>query len=171
MLGSRVLWQSPWYSLREDRLRDGGGRDFIYTVVVHPGSVVILPITCEGQVVLIRHYRHPVADHCYEIPSGGLGADETPEAAAVRELGEEVGGQAAELRYVGWFYPSNGISNEKAHIFLASGVELGEAHREPTESMEVRLVSPAEALRMVRAGEITDGRAALALLWCEPFLR
>jgi len=171
LLHRQTLWESPWYDLRQDLLRDGDGREFTYTVVEHLGSVAILPLTREGQVVLIHNYRYPVGGYCYEIPAGGLGSDSTPEAAAERELEEEVGGHAGQLRYIGWFYPSNGISSERAHIYLATDVELGETHREPTEQMEIRLVRPDEALRMVRAGEITDGRAAIALLWCEPLLR
>jgi ADP-ribose pyrophosphatase len=92
------------------------------------------------------------------------------EEAARRELLEEVGGRAVELRYVGQFYTSNGISNEVAYVYLATGVKLGEAQREPTELMELRLVSVEEALRMAREGEIADGPSALALLWCEPLL-
>ena len=93
-----------------------------------------------------------------------------PEEVAKRELLEEVGGRAAELRQVGQFYTSNGISNEVAYVYLATGVELGETHREPTELMELRLVPVEEALRMARAGEVTDGPSALALLWCEPMI-
>jgi ADP-ribose pyrophosphatase len=92
------------------------------------------------------------------------------EEVARRELLEEVGGRSADLRYVGQFYTSNGISNEVAHVFLATGVELGEAHREPTELMEMRLVPHKEALRMAREGKVTDGPSALALLWSEPLL-
>ena len=83
---------------------------------------------------------------------------------ARRELLEEAGGRAAELHYVGQFYTSNGISNEVAYVYLATGVELGETHREPTELMEMRLVSVEEALRVAREGEITVGPSALALL-------
>jgi ADP-ribose pyrophosphatase len=89
---------------------------------------------------------------------------------AGRELSEEIGGTAG-LHYVGQFYTSNGISNEVAHVYLATGVELGESHPEPTELMEIRLVRVEEALRMARAGEITDGPSALALLWCPTFLK
>ena len=105
-----------------------------------------------------------------EVPAGGLSPGLTPEEVAHRELLEEVGGEAAELRFVGQFYTSNGISNEVAYVYLATGVELGETQREPTELMEVRLVPVEEALRMAREGEITDGPTALALLWCEPLL-
>ena len=93
-----------------------------------------------------------------------------PEEVARRELVEEVDGTASEPRYIGQFYTSNGISNEIAYVYLATGVELGEPHREATELMEMRLVPVEEALRMAREGEITDGPSALALLWCEPVL-
>ena len=66
---------------------------------------------------------------------------------------------------------SNGISNEVAYVYLATGVELGEIQREPTELMEMRLVPIEEARRMAGEGEITDGPSALALLRCEPLLR
>ncbi len=167
ILESRFLWQSHWYSLRQDRLRTSAGDEFTYTLVDHPGAVWIVPVTRDEQVVLIRHYRYPVHDWCYEIPAGGLTPGSTPEQVAHRELQEEVGGEAAEMRYVGQFYTSNGISNEIAYVYLATGVELGEPHREPTELIETYLVPLEEALRMARAGEIKDGPSALALLWCE----
>ena len=169
-LDSQFLWQSRWYSLRQDRLRTQDGHEFTYTVVEHPGAVWIVPVTREGQVILVRNYRHAVADWCYEVPAGGLSPGIEPEEVARRELLEEVGGTAAELRYVGKFYTSNGISNEIAYVYLATDVELGESHREPTELMEVWPVPPKEALRMAREGEISDGPSALALLWCEPLI-
>ena len=89
------------------------------------------------------------------------------EEVARRELLEEVGGTTADFHYIGQFYTSNGISNEIAYVYLATGVELGETHREPTELMEIRLVPVKEALHMAREGEVTDGPSALALLWCE----
>ncbi len=169
-LGSRYLWQSPWYNLRQDRLRARDGHEFTYTVVEHPGAVWVVPVTTDGRVVLIRNYRHPVTDWCYEVPAGGLSAGLKPEEVARRELAEEIGGRAARLRYVGRFYTSNGISDEVAYVYLATGVQLGETQREPTERIEVEIVSVGEALRMAREGEITDGPSALALLWCEHLL-
>lgn len=83
---------------------------------------------------------------------------------------EEVGGIAADLRFVGQFHTSNGFSNEVAYVYLATGVELGETYREPTELMEVHLVPVQEALGMARKGEISDGPSGLALLWCERLL-
>jgi ADP-ribose pyrophosphatase len=169
-LGSRRLWESRWYNLRQDTVRTASGHEFTYTVVDHPGAVWVVPVTDDNLVVLVWNYRYPVDDWCYEVPAGGLSPGLAPKEVARRELLEEVGGTAAELRHVGQFYTSNGISNEIAYVYLATGVELGEAHREPTELMEVRLVPVAEALRMAREGQISDGPSALALLWCEPLL-
>jgi ADP-ribose pyrophosphatase len=169
-LDSQFLWQSKWYNLRQDRLRTRDGHEFTYTIVDHPGAVWVVPVTNDGQVILVWNYRHAVDEFCMEVPAGGLSPGLTPEEVVHRELLEEVGGCAADLCYVGQFYTSNGISNEVAHVFLATGVELGEAHPEPTELMEIRLVPVVEALRMAREGEISDGPSALALLWCEQLL-
>ena len=170
-LDSCFLWQSRWYNLRQDRVRTEAGHEFTYTLVDHPGAVWAVPVTADGQVVLIRSYRYTVDAWCYEVPAGGLSSGLAPEEIARREMSEEIGGTAAEMHFIGQFYTSNGISNEVAYVYLATGVELGEAHPEPTELMEIRLVPVKEALRMAREGEITDGPSALALLWCEPLLR
>lgn len=170
-LKSEYLWQSKWYNLRQDHLRTQEGHEFTYTIVDHPGAVWVVPVTTEGQVALIRNYRYAVDDWCYEVPAGGLGPDGNPEEIARQELLEEVGGMAADLCYVGQFYTSNGISNEVAYVYLATDVELGETHHEPTELIEIHLVPVEEALRMARDGEISDGPSALALLWCERLLR
>jgi ADP-ribose pyrophosphatase len=171
VLGSSTLWESRWYNLRQDRVRAPSGHEFTYTLVDHPGAVWVVPLTADDRVVLIHHYRYPVDDWCTEVPAGGLAPGLTPEEVARRELLEEVGGTASELRAMGQFYTSNGISNEVAYVYLATGVELADPQREPTELMEIRLVPVAEALRMAREGEISDGPSALALLWCEALIR
>lgn len=170
-LESRFLWQSQWYSLRQDLLRTPEGHEFSYTIVDHPGAVWVVPVTADGQVILIRNYRYAVDEWCYEVPAGGLTPGLELEDVALRELEEEVGGTAADLSYVGQFYTSNGISNEIAYVYLATGVRLGKTNREPTELMEVQLVPFEESLRMALTGEISDGPSALALLWCEPLFR
>jgi ADP-ribose pyrophosphatase len=130
-----------------------------------------VPVTAGGLVALIWQYRYPVDDWCFEVPAGGLGPGDNPEDVARQELLEEIGGTAADLSPVGRFYTTNGISNEVAYVYLATGVELGETQREATELMELRLVPAEEAVRMAREGEISDGPSALALMWCKPLLR
>jgi ADP-ribose pyrophosphatase len=139
-------------------------------VVEHPGAVWVVPVTPQGEIVLEWQYRYTVQEWCWEVPAGGLLPNISPEEMARRELREEIGGTAANLQFVGRFFTMNGIGDEVAHVFLATGVELGEVDRESTEIMELRSVPAAEALRMARAGEISDGPSALALLLCERHL-
>jgi 8-oxo-dGTP pyrophosphatase MutT (NUDIX family) len=105
---------------------------------------------------LVDCIQQSVDEFCMEVPAGGLSPGLTPEEVARRELLEEVGGIASELDHVGQFYTSNGISNEVAYVYLATGVELGETQRELTELMEMRLVPVEEALRMARSGSLTQ---------------
>ncbi len=169
-LASKFLWQGELFNLRQDRVRTPEGEELDYTLVDHAGAVCIVPVTRAGQVVLIWNYRYPVGAYCLECPAGGIKPGASPEEAARQELEQEVGGQAAELRYVGRFFTSSGITNEVIHVFLATGVELAEPDRESTEEIEVRLVDVDEALRMARSGEISDGPSTLALMWCERLL-
>ena len=170
-LSREYLWKSQWYHLRQDRIRTPDGNEGTYTLVEHPGAVWVVPLTPEGEIVLEWQYRYAVQDWCWEVPAGGLLPGDTPEERARQELQEEIGGRAGDLHYIGRFYTMNGIGTEVAHVFLATGVTLGAPSREPTEIMEVHRVPAAEALRMARSGEISDGPSALALLWCESLLK
>jgi ADP-ribose pyrophosphatase len=166
-LSSRYLWTSRWYNLRQDQIVTPDGTHGTYTVVEHPGAVWVVPVTVTGQVVLEWQYRHTVQDWCWEVPAGGLLPGTSPEEMARRELREEIGGAATRLEPIAWFYTMNGIGTEVAHVYLALDVELGQTEREPTEVIELHTIPIAEAMRMARAGEITDGPSALALLLCE----
>lgn len=170
-LSSRIIWQSKWYNLRQDQIRTPDGSTCSYTVVEHPGAVWVVPVTESGEVVLEWQYRYAVRDWCWEVPAGGVLPGVSVDETARRELAGEIGGVPSQLRYIGWFYTMNGIGTEVAHVFLATGVMLRQPNREPTEIMELRRVPVGEAMRMARAGEISDGPSALALLLCEKYLQ
>ncbi len=164
---SRVVWKSQWYEVRQDKIVLPDGSKGVYNVVQHPGAVWIIPVTTLGEVVLLYHYRYTVDDWCWEIPAGGLKPGLTPEEVARQELLEETGGIPASFEYFGQFYTANGICNEVAHIYIASGVVIGDPAHEPAEVIEIHPTPIREALRMARANEISDGPTALALLLCE----
>lgn len=162
---------TAWYSIRQDRVRTHTGDEISYTYIDHPGAVYVVPLTVDGYMLLIRQYRYPVREWCWEVPAGSIEVTENGAAAAARELAEELGGVSEHIRLVATFYVSNGISNQRSEIYLATEVELEQSKREPTELLRVVAVPQHEALRMARTGEITDGPSALALLLCEPYLR
>lgn len=170
-LSSRIAWSCPWYRVREDKILLPNGSEGVYNVVEHPGAVWVVPVTAAGQVVLLRHFRYTVDEWCWEVPAGSLRAGQSPEDAAREELAQEVGGLAADWRYIGPFYSSNGISDEQGHIFLALDVTLTAPAHEPAEVIEIHHRPLAEALRMAQANEISDGPSALALLLSVPYLQ
>ncbi len=163
---SRIVWSCPWYNIRQDEIVTANGEMGVYNIVQHPGAVWILPVTPVGEVVLIHTFRYAVNDWCYEIPAGSINPGESLEQSARREMLEEIGGTAVNLEYIGWFYTMNGIGNEKAHLFLATDVNLGQPEYEATEVMEVIPMPIPEVLRMAQNNEISDGPSALALLLC-----
>lgn len=170
-ISSRIVWSSPWYRVRQDDIILPDGQTGVYNVVEHPGAVWIIPVTRLAEIVLVNHYRYTVDDWCLEVPAGGLKAGFSLEETALAELQEEVGGIATDLEYAGNFYTANGICNEVAHIFIATGVELGETNHEPAEIMEIQKMTIDEALHLAHANQISDGPTALSLLLCEERLR
>jgi ADP-ribose pyrophosphatase len=165
-LTTRLLWESPWFNLRQDTVRTHTGEIITYTYQDLRGAAIVVPITGERQVVMLRQYRYTVGEWCWELPGGGLDADETPAECAARELAEETGYSADELIALGPIFPSNGVSNERLHLFLATGVTAApdRLRREATELMTIHLMPLAEAVTRVYRNEVRDGQAALALL-------
>lgn len=169
-LSSQIVWTCPWYRVRQDEIITPNGEAGTYNVVEKADAVWIVPATINGRIAMIHQYRYTVNDWCWEIPAGSVKPGQTAEEAAIEELREEVGGVAGSLVYIGRFYLANGICNEVGHIYLATGVVLGEPHHESAEVMSIHLRSIEEALQMARTGMISDGPTALALLLCADML-
>lgn len=174
LMGTTRPYESRWHNLRRDEVRLPGGEEIVYTYQEHAGFVTVLPVTADGQVVMIRSYRYTVDDWCWELPAGGLGdkLGYSAEEVARQELREETGADCVEMRQIGWFYSMNGTSTARCTFFLATGVQLnGPPELEVTELSDVHLVPLEQALQMARDGRITDADSALVLLRCEPILR
>ena len=165
-VASHIAWSCPWYRVWQDEIITPDGQPGVYNVVEKDDAVWIVPFTAEGEVLMVYQYRYTIDEWCWEVPAGSVKPGQTPEETAREELREEVGGQGGELTYIGRFFLANGICNEVGHIFLALGVTPGEPNHEAAEVMHVHRVPIAKALAMARAGEISDGPSALALLLC-----
>ena len=161
---SRHVFRSPWFSLRQDDVLLPSGEEITYTFVEHPGYAMVVPLLDDGRVILERIYRYTVQETLLECPSGGL-EGEQPEVAAGRELEEETGWVAGKLAPLGAFYGSNGISNERFHVFLATQLtESGQMNREPTEQIELEFLSLEHAVDLALSGKILDAPSALSLV-------
>src|SRR3954468_6354197 len=166
ILGSRTHFENEICRLREDDVALAGGKKIQYAYVERDDAVVVVPITADGQMVLLRQYRYAVDEWCLEVPAGGTHdtGDASLEEVARKELREEVGATAKSLTYVNFFYSANALTDEKCHVFLAEGVEFPEEQKtEPGETIEMRLVPVSEALELARSGAIKTAPCALAI--------
>jgi ADP-ribose pyrophosphatase len=170
-LSSQIAFSCPYYKIRQDAFRTPGGHEGQYYVIEVLGGVWIIPLTTRGEIVLIRQYRYPVKEWCWELPAGGIRTGQTAEEVARNELREEIGGTAQKIEFFANFHTCSSISNEQAHIFIATGVELGAVAHEPTELLEVHPLPFEEVITMARTNQIHDARSALAILIAEAKLR
>lgn len=133
-------------------------------VVRHPGAVLILPVHDDGAVTLIRNFRIAVGERLYELPAGTLEPPEPPRDCAARELLEEAGLSARSIEPLIDFYTTPGLTDERMHAFIATGLSASSQRLEPDEQIEVHTVPADEALRMIADGRILDAKSILALL-------
>jgi ADP-ribose pyrophosphatase len=134
-------------------------------VVVHPGSVVVLPLLDPSSVVMIRNHRFSVDDTLWELCAGTLERGEDPLGCARRELAEETGYRAGALWPLCRFYPAPGISDELMHAFVATDLLLGAPELEPTERIDTEIVALAELEAMIGDGRVMDGKTVAVLLY------
>lgn len=149
-------------NLEEHQLPDD--RQASFEIVRHPGGAAILPLLADGRVVLVRQFRPAIGDMLLEIPAGRLEKGETPEKCAARELVEEVGYRAGRLERMGEMLTAVGFSDERLHLYLARDLTPTERAPEEDEYIEPTLMPVEEAIAMVAAGKIVDGKTQLALL-------
>lgn len=164
-LSSRLIYQNPWISLREDQVRRPDGQDGIYGVVHFKNRAVgVLPVDDRGRVWLVGQHRYPLAAYSWEIPEGGCPESETPEATARRELREETGLAAGRLELIATAHLSNSVSDEIGYVFRATDLTEGSSAPEGCERIDVRRMEWEEVREMLRRGEITDSLSVIALL-------
>jgi ADP-ribose pyrophosphatase len=158
-LSSRIAYENRWTRVREDIIRRADGSEGLYGVVERTDFVVILPLHANGDVTLVEQYRYPVRRRMIELPMGmwetSPGAD--PIDVARGELAEETGLVAESLVYAGLIYQGAGYCNQRGHVFLATGLQGGEARREVSEQdMAAHRLKLAQMEAMIAGGEIVD---------------
>jgi len=167
-LDSGIDYECPGFEVRRDdvRLPDGTKTDYHY--VDESPAVVILPLTPDGDVVVIEEWRQAVDRINLGLPAGSMEGDEEPATAAHRELREETGYDASKMEHLLTTEPSNGIANSVHHHFVAYDCEpSAKQELDHNESIRVDTVAYDEYLDSVVNDELNDGRSALTLLQYE----
>jgi 8-oxo-dGTP pyrophosphatase MutT (NUDIX family) len=162
---SRLVYENRWMRLHEDRIERADGAPGLYAWVEKPPAAVIVPRDGD-HVWLVEQHRHPVGRRFWELPQGAWeeAPDAPAEALARGELAEETGLRARELERVGTLYFAYGMSDQRFDVWLATGLEPGEAAPEATEQdLRCARVAVPEFEAMIRRGEIAD--AATVAAW------
>jgi 8-oxo-dGTP pyrophosphatase MutT (NUDIX family) len=160
----RVAYENPWITVWHDDVTRPDGSPGIYGVVHFANLAAgVVAIDDDDQVVLVGQHRYTLDGYSWEIPEGGVPMGETPLEGAQRELREETGVEAAAWRELARVDLSNSVSDERAVLFLATGLTRGQASPEPTEAIEVRWVPFDDVLAMTYDGRITDVMSVAAI--------
>lgn len=132
----------------------------------HNGGVCVLPLTDEGEVILVKQYRYAHRKCTLEIPAGKLEKGERDDlrSAALRELKEETGAECSELIYLGEMYPSPALLSEVIYMYFARGLTFGEKHLDDDEFLECERVTLDRMLEMIEEGLIPDAKTQIAAL-------
>jgi ADP-ribose pyrophosphatase len=133
-------------------------------IVRHPGGAAAVALDENGNICLLRQYRHAAGGWLWELPAGKLDAGEAPLTAAQRELEEEAGVRATRWAPLGKYLSSPGVFTETLHLFLAQGLVPTKPNHEAHELIEVHWLPFDQAVAMAHAGEILDGKTVIGLL-------
>jgi ADP-ribose pyrophosphatase len=170
IVSSRTVYRGPVFSVSTDYVQEPGGVQARRDVIHHSGSVVVLAVDDARsipRVLLERQYRHAANDYLWELPAGRIDPGEKPLPAAKRELLEETGYSASHWRHIFTFYASPGFVAETMSVYLATGLQAGEAQPEADELIQIRFVPLPNAVRMVLNGTIRDAKTISSVLWLD----
>lgn len=166
----RDIYDGPVVYLRVEDAALPTGQKIPLDVIRHPGASAVVPLDWNGEVILIRQYRHAAGGFIYEVPAGKLDSGEAPEVCAARELIEEAGVEAGRVDHLGSILTTPGFTDEVIHLYLGRELMKAEQKLEHDEVLSIERVTFARALEMCASGEIRDAKTICALVMAEKFL-
>ncbi len=163
-VSSEEIYRGKIVHLFRDQVRLPNGKLATREVMRHPGAAAVVPLTEDGNVILVRQYRYPFAQVMLEIPAGKLDSGEDPLVCARRELTEETGYEADEFVSLGVFYPSVAVMDEQIHLYLARGLTFRAANPDADEFLNVEQRPLKELVDLILQGGVPDGKTQSAVL-------
>jgi ADP-ribose pyrophosphatase len=171
ILSRKTIYEGRVFDVQKVLVRLPDGREHEYDLVSHSGAVTLVPVDQDGNMWFVRQFRLGALQDLLELPAGLMEMNEPPEISAGRELREEIGMAANELRELGQFYMAAGYSSEYMYIYLATGLNPSPLEQDEDEFLQVQAIPVKQVYEMVHANQIHDGKTLAALLLAEPFLK
>ncbi|MGH9114997.1 MAG: NUDIX hydrolase [Acidimicrobiales bacterium] len=165
-LGETELLRGSLVRVATARFEGPAGERFERDVVHHPGAVVVVPLTADRTVLMVRQYRAAIDADLLEVPAGKRDVHGEPtEATAVRELAEEVGRRAERMELLARFYNSPGFSDELSWLYLARQLSVVPEDRQGAEERHMTVVEVPlrQVPAMIANGEIVDAKSIIGL--------
>jgi ADP-ribose pyrophosphatase len=163
LIRSETLLQGRAFKIRRDTLKTPDGRETKLEIVDHGGSVVIIPIDDENNLLFVRQYRHAAQADLLELPAGTRDEEEPFEECAAREIREETGMRAGSLQKVGEFYLAPGYSTEFMVVFVATDLKEDPLKADDDEFLQVEKIPVKRAFEMATHGKVPDAKSLAAL--------
>lgn len=164
-ISSTAIFDGKVLHVRVDEISLPNKKTGVREYCHHNGAVCVIPICSDGKIILVRQYRYAMHEPLLEIPAGKLDTpDEDHESAARRELREETGAISEKLTYIGEYYGSPAILDEKIYMYLAQGLTFGDTDPDDDEFIEIVKLDLCKAVDMVLDGSIKDGKTQAGIL-------
>jgi len=170
LIKSETLLQGRAFKVRRDYLKTPTGDETKLEIIEHGGSVVIIPIDDDGNLLLVRQYRHAAQQDLLELPAGTRDKEEPFEECAAREIREETGMEAGKLKKVGNFYLAPGYSTEFMAVFLATELSHNPLEADFDEFLQVEKIPIQKAVELFQSGKMLDAKSLAAWLLAMPHL-
>ncbi|MDY7024169.1 MAG: NUDIX hydrolase [Cyanobacteriota bacterium] len=173
ILEQRLFYRGRRFNYEVNRLRIPNGAIGEWECIRHPGGALVIPVTSEGKLVLVRQYRFAVNGRTLEFPAGTIDENEDPADTVKREIQEETGYRAHKWQKLGQFILAPGYSDEVIYSFLAEDLEKLEKPpaQDEDEDIDVVLMTPQELEQAILEGEPVDSKTISSLLLAKPFLK
>jgi ADP-ribose pyrophosphatase len=163
-LSTQQIYQGRAVNILVDTVEKTGGTKTTREVVEHSDCVAVVVLDEQGNVLMVRQFRHPVGKFLLEIPAGGIDPGEEPVDSVCRELQEEIGYFPRRIERLGGFYSIPGYGTEYLHCFVATDLVPARLVAEDTEDIELVRVSLKEIPGLITSGKICDAKSIAALL-------
>ncbi len=170
LVKSEPLFQGRAFKIRRDHMKTPDGRETKFDIVEHGGSVILIPVDHDGNLLFVRQYRHAAGRDLLELPAGTRDGDEPYEECAAREIREETGMEAGTLKKVGEFFLAPGYSTEFMQVFLATDLKHNPLEADDDEFLSVEKIPVNKAIEMAEHGEMPDAKSLAALLLARSFI-